>query len=119
MDYKITQTVLLPEKPRPIASIDTGGIVKDSHYPAYQKAGFTVAGLYDLNPVRSAEMAELFHVSIIYPLLADAASQAPADALCVQCVYKNKMKSHDYHYPRAGLIKPGTASAPDQIGDKS
>ena len=55
--------------------------MKDSHYPAYKKAGFTVAGLYDLNQVRSAEMAELFHVPIIYPSLADVVSQAPADAI--------------------------------------
>ena len=119
MDYKITKTVLLPEEPRPILSIGTGGIVKDSHYAAYKKAGFTVAGLYDLNPARTIEMAQLFDVSITCPSLANAIGQAPAYALCVQCVYKNEMKTHDYHYPRAGLIKPGTASAPDHIGDKS
>jgi predicted dehydrogenase len=81
MDFTITQNVDLPEKPRPIVSIGAGGIVKDSHYPAYKKAGFPVAGLYDLNPARAAEMAELFGVPVIYESLADAVSNAPPDAI--------------------------------------
>ena len=81
MAFKITQAVGLPEKPRPIVSIGAGGIVKDSHYPAYKKASFQVAGLYDLNPARAAEMAKLFNVPVIYESLADAVIRAPSDAI--------------------------------------
>ncbi|CAK8742227.1 hypothetical protein SODG_005547 [Sodalis praecaptivus] len=37
----------LPVNPRAIAIIGAGGIVTDSHLPAYRKAGFTVFALYD------------------------------------------------------------------------
>ena len=35
----------LPSQPRPIAIIGSGGIVKDAHLPAYQKAEFKVLGV--------------------------------------------------------------------------
>jgi len=37
----------MPEKPRPIVSIGTGGIVQGSHYPAYKLAGYPVLACYD------------------------------------------------------------------------
>ncbi len=81
MTYQIEQSVQLPAHPRPIVSIGTGGIVEDSHYPAYRKAGFTVAGLYDANPERAHAMAAKFGVPAIYESLADAANHAPADSV--------------------------------------
>jgi len=43
----LSQTWPIPSKLSPIVIIGTGGIVKDAHLPAYKKAGFQVAGLYD------------------------------------------------------------------------
>ncbi len=47
----------LPAAPRPIVIIGGGGIVADAHLPAYRLAGFPVAGVFDLNPERSARLA--------------------------------------------------------------
>ena len=38
-----------PATPRPIVIFGAGSIVGDAHLPAYRKAGFPVAGLYDPN----------------------------------------------------------------------
>ncbi|MHB8627740.1 MAG: Gfo/Idh/MocA family protein [Aggregatilineales bacterium] len=81
MNDKIIQTVELPVTSVPIVSIGAGGIVETSHYPAYRKAGFTVAGLYDSNPSRAASMAEKFGIPVVYSSLVDAVTQAPANAV--------------------------------------
>ena len=47
----------LPSQSRPIAIIGSGGIVKDAHLPAYQKAEFEVLGVFDINPEQSAKIA--------------------------------------------------------------
>jgi len=78
---QIVQTAILPQTPRPIVSIGAGGIVHDAHYPAYRKAGFTVAGLFDLDQDRAQQMATQFNVPIVYASLAEAAAHAPADAV--------------------------------------
>ncbi|HPU57778.1 MAG TPA: gfo/Idh/MocA family oxidoreductase, partial [Verrucomicrobiota bacterium] len=46
----LRQTWPRPSRPRPIVIIGAGGIVRDAHLPAYRKANFPVAGIYDLNP---------------------------------------------------------------------
>lgn len=71
----------LPHTPRPILSIGAGGIVHDAHYPAYQKAGFPIAGIYDLNRERAQLMADKFKVSAVYDTLPDAVDGAPDDAI--------------------------------------
>jgi len=81
VEYQIVQAVELPKRPLPIVSIGVGGIVETSHYPAYRKAGFQVAGLYDAHPERAAAMAAKFNVPTVYASLADAAQQAPADTV--------------------------------------
>jgi predicted dehydrogenase len=55
--------------------------VHDAHYPAYRKAGFPVAGIFDLKPERAQLMAETFGVPAVYASLADAATQAPREAI--------------------------------------
>ena len=46
---ELTYVPEMPEKPRPIVSIGTGGIVQGSHYPAYKLAGYPVIACYDVN----------------------------------------------------------------------
>src|ERR1700724_13221 len=48
--------------PRPIISIGAGGIVHDSHLPAYRKAGFPVAGLVDVNREKALGLAKQFGI---------------------------------------------------------
>ncbi|MBB5573080.1 MULTISPECIES: Gfo/Idh/MocA family protein [Rhizobium] len=47
-----------PTKPRPIVIFGAGSIVGDAHLPAYNKAGFPVAGLYDPNGEKAKALAD-------------------------------------------------------------
>lgn len=64
----------LPAKPRPIVIIGAGGIVNDAHLPAYTKAGFPVAGVFDINRDRAASTANKFGVPRVFDSLTEAVS---------------------------------------------
>lgn len=64
-----------PSKPRPIVIFGAGSIVGDAHLPAYRKAGFPVAGIYDPDHAKAAALAERWHIH---------AFESEADALSVQ-----------------------------------
>ena len=51
-----------PVKERPIAIIGAGGIVGDAHLPAYQKAGFEVKAIYDLDHQKALKLQRQFEV---------------------------------------------------------
>lgn len=63
----------MPSAPRPIVIIGAGGIVKDAHLPAYRKAGFAVAGLFDTDRDRAAALAAEWGVPAVFDSLEDAA----------------------------------------------
>lgn len=65
----------LPSSPRPIIIIGTGGIVGDAHLPAYRKAGFTVAGLYDPDGARAHALADIWGIATVFETLDQAAAQ--------------------------------------------
>ena len=69
----LRQSWALPRQPRPIVIIGAGGIVNDAHLPAYRKAGFTVAGLYDRDPARAAALADRWSLPVFADLEAAAA----------------------------------------------
>lgn len=46
-----------PEHPRPIVIFGAGSIVTDAHLPAYRKAGYPVAGLFDPDTEKAATVA--------------------------------------------------------------
>jgi predicted dehydrogenase len=71
----------MPEKPRPIVMIGAGGIVNDAHLPAYRKAGFHVAGIFDLDPARAQRAAGAFEIPKVYTSLTEAIDSAPQDAV--------------------------------------
>ena len=52
-----------------------GGIVRDSHLPAYRKAGFPVAGIYDPDPEQAHARAREFGIPRVYESLEEAVSQ--------------------------------------------
>lgn len=56
----LRQSWPMPTAPRPIVTIGAGSIVADAHYPAYRKAGFPIAGLFDLDRARAEEVAGRF-----------------------------------------------------------
>ncbi|WDZ80740.1 Gfo/Idh/MocA family oxidoreductase (plasmid) [Ensifer adhaerens] len=47
-----------PSNPRPIVIFGAGSIVGDAHLPAYRKAGFPVAGIYDPDHAKAFQLAE-------------------------------------------------------------
>ena len=57
-----SQTWPMPSKRNPIIIIGIGGIVKDAHLPAYKKAGFEVAGLYDVDKEKAEVLAKDFEI---------------------------------------------------------
>lgn len=71
----------LPQQPRPIVMIGAGGIVNDAHLPAYQKAGFSVAGIYDLDRAKANRTARRFAIPTVFDSLDEAIGEAPAGAV--------------------------------------
>lgn len=53
----LSQSWPLPKSPRPIVTFGAGSIVGDAHFPAYRKAGFPVAGLYDPDHAKAEKLA--------------------------------------------------------------
>jgi predicted dehydrogenase len=74
-------TPLLPQRPRPIVIIGAGGIINDAHLPAYRKANFPIAGIYDLNQDQARKTAQAFNIPIVYASLQEAVASAPSDAV--------------------------------------
>jgi predicted dehydrogenase len=71
----------MPREKRPIVVIGAGGIVHDAHLPAYRKAGFTVAGVFDLDASRARKVADAFGIPRVYASLEAAVSSAPEGAV--------------------------------------
>jgi predicted dehydrogenase len=65
----------MPSAPRPIVIIGTGGIVSDAHLPAYRKAGFAVAGLYDLDRARAEALAAEWGIARVFGSIGEAAAE--------------------------------------------
>jgi predicted dehydrogenase len=50
----------------PIVIIGAGGIVNDAHLPAYQLAGFEVAGIYDVDKAKAHATAQKFNIPLVF-----------------------------------------------------
>ncbi len=74
-------SVLLPQMSRPIMIIGAGSIINDAHLPAYRKAGFSVAGICDLDQERAQATADAFGIPAVYTSLATAVENAPDGAV--------------------------------------
>ena len=70
-----------PKVARPIVIIGSGGIVHDSHLPAYKKAGFPVAALVDVNREKAEGLAKAFGIPFATNSIAEAIKYAPANAV--------------------------------------
>jgi predicted dehydrogenase len=57
-----------PSRARPIVTIGAGSIVADAHFPAYAKAGYPIAGVYDLDAARAKSVAEKFGAPVFASL---------------------------------------------------
>lgn len=70
-----------PAKIPPIILIGAGGIVRDAHLPAYRKAGFPVASIFDPIRERALSLARIFDIPSVPASLSDAVANAPLDAV--------------------------------------
>lgn len=68
---------ILPDNPAPIVILGAGGIVKDAHLPAYQKAGFPVHGIYNRTSERAQNLADLYGIENVYASIDEAVADAP------------------------------------------
>lgn len=71
----------IPETPRPIVIFGAGGIVRDAHLPAYSKAGFTVASIYNRSRPRAEALAEQYNIPHVYETVEEAIEKAPEGAI--------------------------------------
>ncbi len=74
-------TPRLPISPVPILLIGAGGIVNDAHLPAYRKAGFPVAGIFDLDQAKARQTAQTFAIPTVYGSLEEMLHHAPTNAV--------------------------------------
>lgn len=93
-----------PNEKRPIVVIGAGSIVNDAHLPAYERSGFEVAGVFDLDREKAERTAEKFGVPTVCASLADLVKLATAD----NCVY-------DMALPASAII-PSLEQLPHRIG---
>lgn len=71
----------LPRAARPIVIIGAGGIVRAAHLPAYEKAGFPVVALADVEPGRAAALASEHGIAKGFDSVSEAVRFAPADTI--------------------------------------
>jgi len=93
-----------PEDKSPIVIIGAGSIVNDAHLPAYDLAGFEVAGIFDLDQDKAEATAKKFGVPAACGSLADLVKLAREK----NCVY-------DMALPASEIIAT-LEQLPDDIG---
>ncbi len=81
MVHDLAQMWPAPATPKPIVVIGAGGIVRDAHLPAYEKAGFTVIGVTDPDQDRAQSLARDWDIPNIHPTVADAAATFGTDVV--------------------------------------
>ena len=69
---ELRQTWPRPARLRPIVIIGAGDIVRDAHLPAYRKAGFPVAGVYDLDREVAEKRAREFDLPRVFATMDEA-----------------------------------------------
>lgn len=68
----LRQTWPMPSEPRSNVIVGAGAIVADAHLPAYRKAGWAVAGIYDVAADRARALASRFGIDTVYGSFAEA-----------------------------------------------
>lgn len=104
MALKIQQTPDLPKKSHPIISLGAGGIVRDAHLPAYQKAGFEVVGIFDLDKNRASALAKKYHIKQVSSTLREAINAAPQNAVFDVAVPASAIMDILPHLPKGATI---------------
>ena len=77
---------LAPEHRRPVAIVGAGAIVDVAHLPAYTGLGLEVAGIYDLDGARAAEVAGRHGVKVVYSSLDELLADPRAEVVDIAVV---------------------------------
>jgi predicted dehydrogenase len=77
----LQQKPALPAHPRQVVSIGAGGIVRAAHMPAYRKAGWKVASIFDSERAKAEAIARDFGVERVCSTLDETVSTAPEGAV--------------------------------------
>jgi predicted dehydrogenase len=101
---RINQSPALPSVPRPILLVGAGGIVRDAHLPAYAKAGFEVAGVYDLNNEKARALARDFGIPRVFSSLNEALTKKPPDAVFDIAVPASALSAMLPELPRGSVV---------------
>lgn len=72
MDETSRDATLAGLDSRGIVIVGAGGIVRDAHLPAYRKAGFRIAGIYDIDSTKAAGLAAAYAIPVVYRSLDEA-----------------------------------------------
>lgn len=72
---EIAYQMPLPFSPSPIVVIGSGGIVQAAHLPAYRLAGFTVAGIFDIDREKAGSTAADFGIPVVYTGLSEMVAE--------------------------------------------
>lgn len=64
-----------PSHPRPIVLIGAGAVARAAHLPAYRRASFPVAGVYDITASAAEEAAAAFGIPRVFRSLDEACGQ--------------------------------------------
>ena len=73
----LRQSHLLPAHPAPIVLLGAGGIANDAHLPAYAKAGFPVAGVFDIDLEKARATAKRWRVARVFRSIDEAVAAVP------------------------------------------
>lgn len=77
IDYKVQ----LPQNPPPIAVIGAGNIVHDAHLPGYVKAGWRIAGIFDLVAEKAEKLATAFGIERVFTSIEEMVVAVPQNVV--------------------------------------
>lgn len=72
---------IVPQQNKPIIIIGAGGIVNDAHLPAYQLAGYSVAGIYDVDVNKAKATAQKFKLPRVFQTLDEVLQYTPEEVV--------------------------------------
>jgi predicted dehydrogenase len=94
----------MPRVCRPIVIIGAGGIARDAHLPAYQKAGFPVAALVDADPDKAASLASRFQVPLATRSIDDALRHSPRESILDVAVPASALMDVLHRIPAGSVV---------------
>lgn len=101
---EIVQRTEMPRQARPVVLVGAGGIVRDAHLPAYERAAFPVAGIFDVQADRAAALAAEFGVHTVYRSLDHLALTAPQNAVYDLAVPPSAIAGVLDHLPEGAVV---------------